>query len=46
MTSLLSILVAQLIWNVAAAVLLVRKPANSGAFSRQADRDAAMQVMT
>jgi len=46
MTSLLSVLVAQLVWNVAAAVLLVRKPANAGALSRQADRDAAMQVMT
>ncbi|WP_139350593.1 hypothetical protein [Rhodanobacter sp. B04] len=46
MTSLLSVLVAQLAWNVAAAVLLVRKPVNAEPFLRQADGDAAMPAMT
>lgn len=46
MTSLLSVLVAQLAWNVAAAVLLVRKPVIAKPFARQAERDAAMQAMT
>ncbi len=46
MTSLLSVLLAQLVWNFAAAALLMRNPANAGSFTRQADRDAAVQVMT
>lgn len=46
MTSLLSVLLAQLVWNVAAAVLLMRNPANAGSSARHTDRNAAMQAMT
>lgn len=46
MTSLLSVLVAQLIWNFAAAVLLVRNPISASQPTPQAARNAAMQVTT